>query len=263
MSTVLSRIADAVRTRLEMRMRERSMEELEGLTRRFFPPQSLRAVLAKEKPSVIAEIKFRSPSQGVLKANPNPSLVARDYIDSGASALSILTEQDYFGGQLEFLTQVRTSLPDASLLMKDFIFSEYQILEGYLAGADTVLLIVALLGEARAAELLHFSRTLRMEALVEVHDEGEMSAAKHMGASLIGINNRDLHTLEISLDVSRRMAKLAPVGCTLVCESGIQTRSQLLELHELGFDSFLIGSSLMKSDQPGLALRTLLGRANP
>lgn len=211
---------------------------------------------------IIAEIKFASPSQGPI-ADPremSPVSIAREYLKSGAAALSILTEQDYFGGSQEYLVQIRQAFPEAYLLQKDFILDEYQLLESRINGADAVLLIVALLGEEKTARLMRSTADLGLTALIEVHNEAEMESAIKMGAKLIGINNRDLKSLEVSLNTSFRMSTYAaahPEVC-MISESGLSGASDLIRLRDAGFSGFLIGSSFMKTGAPGEALRQLL-----
>jgi indole-3-glycerol phosphate synthase len=208
-------------------------------------------------PQVIAEVKLASPSEGHLGKGLDPARVAREYAEAGAAGISVLTEPDFFLGSLAHLSEVREAV-ETPLLMKDFLIDEYQIYQARAIGADCVLLIAALLHE-RLGEMLKSARAIGLSVLVEVHDATELAAALSVGAALVGVNNRDLKSLRVDLEVSRKLAKLAKgSGATLVCESGIQNRAQLDELHALGYSAFLVGTHLIKSGRPGEALRELL-----
>jgi indole-3-glycerol phosphate synthase len=188
--------------------------------------------------------------------------VARTYLDAGAAAISVLTERHYFKGSPDNLRKVRTAFPDALILKKDFIVDEYQLLEARHEGADAVLLIAALLGAERLGRFHARAVDLGLTPLVEVHDESELAEAVATGAELIGINNRDLRTLGISLDVSRRLARLAPRGSLLITESGITRADELVEMRGLGFRGALVGSALMREADPGRALASLIGASS-
>lgn len=208
--------------------------------------------------SVIAEVKRASPSNRLLAPGLDPVATAVEYAKHGAAAISVLTEPDFFDGDVSHLRGIRKAV-DKPLLMKDFILDEYQVLQARVNGADCILLIVALLGRGELQHLRGTAEDLHLETLVEVHDEDEMRIAIDAGARLIGVNNRNLRTLEVDLDVSRRLARLAPdEGLTLVCESGLSRPEQLREMEGLGFKAFLIGTRLVSSGRPGDALRELL-----
>jgi len=239
--TILEKIAASTRKRLDTRARK---------THDFL------AAFQKPGPHIIAEIKRKSPSEGNLDVTADPVDVAGQYLKNGATALSVLTEEDYFHGSLDFLKQIRAAHPDALLLMKDFIIDEYQLLEGRLYGADAALLILSLLDEEEFPRLLKFARSLGLAILVEVHDDAELKRAIAGGADLIGVNNRNLRTMQVSLDVARGLAP--QIGNrTVICESGIQTGAEIKELMKLGYKGFLVGTSLMKGGQPGEALKKL------
>ncbi len=196
---------------------------------------------------VIAEIKRASPSKGVINDKIDVAETARSYERGGAAAISVLTEEDKFQGSLEDLKLVRQTI-SLPILRKDFIFDEFQITEAAASGADAVLLIAAMLDDETLLNLRRLAENeLRMDALVEVHTGKELERAEGIGATLIGVNNRDLHSFEVSLDVSRELIKFAPLGATLIAESGLQTREDLAELKNLGFRGFLIGETLMRS----------------
>jgi len=210
--------------------------------------------------AVIAEHKRRSPSRGAIREDLAPADVARRYESGGASALSVLTDEPFFGGRLQHLVEARaaTRLP---ALRKDFTLDLWQVLEARAAGADAVLLIVAALADAELAELLAEADALGMGALVEVHDGAELERALAAGARVVGVNNRDLKTLEVSLETSLSLARRIPDTVTAVAESGIRTGADLRRLRDAGFDACLVGEHLMSAEDPGEALRRLIEEA--
>lgn len=261
--TVLDRIASSVAIRLSERKALIPEGKLRPIAEASRVPFSFEKLFRLPGVHVIAEVKFASPSQGAIAYSEAlvPETVAGEYLKQGAAALSILTEQDYFYGKLEYLRRIREAFPNAHLLMKDFILEEYQLLEARALGADAILLIVALLGARKTEELLKVARDLGLSALVEVHDEDELKMAIHAGATLIGVNNRNLKTLEIHLDTSFRLAPLVPKTVCLISESGLEKGEQIKELRSQGYSGFLIGTSLMKTGSPGKALAQLLAEA--
>lgn len=217
-----------------------------------------RAALIRDRVNIIAEFKRRSPSKGVIRADADLKQIAKSYEAGGAAAISVLTEEDYFSGSLDDLRQVKKSV-DLPALRKDFIFDEYQIYESAAAGADAVLLIVAALDDNQLVSLRTLVEDeLGMDALIEVHTREEMQRAIACGANLIGVNNRNLHTFEVSLETSLSLAKEAPRGAVLISESGLNNSTDLARLRDAGYHGFLIGESLMRSENPGAALRDLL-----
>jgi indole-3-glycerol phosphate synthase len=211
--------------------------------------------------NVIAEIKRASPSKGDLGLRASVEETARAYSRGGAVAISVLTEEDYFRGSLADLRSVRraVSLP---VLRKDFIVDDYQVYEAAAAGADALLLIVALLDDETLLRLRTVAETeLGMDALVEVHTNEEMARASASGASLIGVNNRNLHTFEVSTDVSLELRKEAPAKALLISESGLKTGSELKQLRAAGYNGFLIGEALVGSESPESALRAMIEEA--
>ena len=212
------------------------------------------ALRAEGKINIIAEFKRRSPSKGEIRSNADPTMIAKAYEAAGASAVSVLTEEDYFDGSLDDLRAVRqaTSLP---IVRKDFVFEEYQVYESAAAGADALLLIVAALDDATLARLRQLTEEdLGMDALVEVHTSEEMDRARSSGAKLIGVNNRNLETFAVSLETSAQLAPLAGDDALLISESGIESADDILRLYDLGYRGFLIGESLMRADDPGEVL---------
>lgn len=214
------------------------------------------------KPTVIAEIKFSSPSKGKLTACSDPIATANDYLTHGASALSILTEPHYFNGSTSYLEKVRNSFPHAKLLMKDFFISEKQLLQARILGADAVLLIASFLSNSELKELYDLALSLDLTPLIEIHTEEEMSFVETINPSLIGINNRNLNTLKIDLDTSKRLIQFKTKNYFLISESGLEQCEQLKQLSELGYHGFLIGSALMASNQPGTALGRIIHDAS-
>ena len=230
-------------------------------TRVEVPPNRLRrALLSGNAVNIIAEFKRASPSKGVINDRADPAAVARSYEAGGACAVSVLTETDFFRGSLDDLRCVRraVSLP---ILRKDFIIDELQIFEAAEAGADAVLLIVAALKAEESARLQTVAHELGLDALVEVHTLAELEIAKDIGATLIGVNNRDLKSFEVSLDVSRELIAHAPANVPMIAESGLTSRDDLIELEQLGYSGFLIGEALMQSGDAASSLRGLVGRS--
>jgi indole-3-glycerol phosphate synthase len=221
------------------------------------PLRGFRAALSSSpRPRVIAEIKRRSPSRGEIRANFDLVECAKGYADGGAAALSVLTDERYFGGHLDFLPAVRGAVP-LPLLRKDFVVDRYQVDEARACGADAVLLIAAALPPAEIGALRRHAVALGLDVLVEVHDEGDLEAALAAEADLIGINNRDLRSFEVDLGVTERLAGAVPEGVVVVAESGIFSPEDVARLEAAGADAFLVGEALMREEDVGLALRRL------
>jgi len=225
---------------------------------RNVPPRPFAKSLRAHAPAIIAEIKKASPSKGLLQTDFHPAVIAHQYEQGGAACLSVLTDKLFFQGSLHDLEAARaaTELP---VLRKDFTIDRLQIFEAAAHGADAILLIAAILDTGELQRFRELANSLGLAALVEVHNHNELSKAIDSGAEIIGVNNRNLDTFEVSLDTSLRLSYLMPAGVTRVTESGIFARADIETLSAAGFHAFLIGESLMKSnDAPG-ALRTLLG----
>jgi indole-3-glycerol phosphate synthase len=210
-------------------------------------------------PCIIAECKRRSPSRGVLKPQYDPVRIATGYQQAGAAAISVLTEPTFFDGALDHLQAVR-EVVTVPVLRKDFIVSEYQLFEARAAGADAVLLIAAALAAQTLASLHARALSLGLDVLVEVHSADELSTALDSGAEIVGVNNRNLRTLEVDVRASETLAARIPQGIVRVSESGLRTAADLMRLRQLGYDAFLIGERFMKEADPGAALKTLLQR---
>ena len=222
-------------------------------------PHAFRSALADaNKVNIIAEFKRRSPSKGEIRRDADAANIARAYETGGAAAVSILTEEDYFDGLLDDLRAAREAI-SLPILRKDFIFDEYQVYEAAAAGADAVLLIVAALDDESLLGLRQIIEDeLGMDALIEVHTTDEMKRTAACGANVIGVNNRNLQTFEVTLETSVQLAALAPRGSTLISESGIATADDIRRLRAIGYRGFLIGESLMRADDPEMALRSFL-----
>lgn len=221
---------------------ERRAADLIGKQRGFASRLRVRALIS---PAVIAEIKKASPSRGVLSEDFQPVKIARSYELGGAAALSVLTDQDFFQGSLADLVAARASV-GLPVLRKDFTLEELHIVEAAAHGADAILLIAALLSSNDMRRLREFAGSLGLDTLVEVHDELELAQAVESGATIIGVNNRDLRTFEVKLETSLQLAEKIPVGVMRVSESGIFTRDHVQSLRAVGYQAFLVGESLMK-----------------
>jgi indole-3-glycerol phosphate synthase len=212
--------------------------------------------LKTKRPAIIAEIKQASPSKGLLTSDYNPGAIAAAYEQGGAAALSVLTDRDFFQGSLAHLNQARTAV-SIPALRKDFTISKAQILEAAAHHADAILLIAAILTTEELIQFREFAAQFLLAALVEVHDDDELSKAIDSGAAIIGVNNRDLRTFEVRLETSLHLAPRIPSSVIRVSESGIHSREHLRILEEAGYQAFLVGEHLMKSADPAAAIREL------
>jgi indole-3-glycerol phosphate synthase len=210
--------------------------------------------------AVIAEIKKASPSRGVLREDFIPADIAQSYAESGAACLSVLTDRQFFQGRPDYLKQARASC-DLPVLRKDFMVDEYQIYESRAMGADCILLIAACLDDAQMTALEAVARSLDMAVLVEVHDRQELQRALRLKTPLLGINNRNLRTFDVSLDTTLEMLADVPKDRVLVTESGIRTPADVLRMREAGVHAFLVGEAFMRAEDPGQALAELFGPA--
>src|SRR5262245_23424743 len=257
MSDILEQIVARRRERLEESKRKFPLDQLLAELPTVIGGGRFASALRGDAINIIAEIKRRSPSKGVIRENFDPVNIARNYTANGAAAVSCLTEEDFFDGSLDHLRRAReaTSLP---LLRKDFIFDEYQIYETAHAGADAILLIAAILDGPRLNDLLKAAYSLGLDALVEIHNLEELEKALCYDVRMLGINNRNLRTFETSLQTSINLSSELPKEITLVSESGIRSRDDIERLRAAGFHALLIGEELMKAEDEGKALRELL-----
>jgi indole-3-glycerol phosphate synthase len=256
--TVLNRIIEARRTEVGRRKRIMPEAMLRIAAGKADPPRDFAGALSRDKLNVIAEIKKASPSAGVLRRQFEPVALAQGFEQAGAAALSVLTEEENFQGALAHLRDARKAV-SIPALRKDFILDPWQVWEARAANADSFLLIAAALDDASLAALLHLGRELGMEALVETHTAGEVERALAAGARIIGVNNRNLHTLEVRVETSFELIEAIPDGHIAVSESGLRSAEDLQKLRAAGFDAFLIGESLMREADPGAALQRLIG----
>lgn len=234
------------------------MRRLASEARGSAKPHALLDALRRDGVNIIAEFKRRSPSKGMIRGDADVTGIARSYAAGGAVAMSVLTEEDYFAGSLDDLRTVKATV-DLPVLRKDFMFEEYQIYEAAAAGADAILLIVAAINDETVSRLKRLAdEELRMDALVEVHTADEMKRAIACGATIIGVNNRDLRTFEVSLETSIALATQAPRESVLISESGLNSSNDLQRLRDAGYRGFLIGETLMRAPKPDEALRQLL-----
>jgi indole-3-glycerol phosphate synthase len=257
MAEILATIAEHVRGVIEQQRTKVPIDALrdrplfKAATRGF-----ARSLTGKAR-HIIAEIKKVSPSKGLIRADFDPVWIAKTYAAHGAAAISVLTEARFFQGSLQHLEQVRSAV-NLPLLRKDFILDPYQLVEAKSCGADAVLLIAALLEPRLILELREMAAALSLDVLVEVHTRNELEAAVAAGAQLIGINNRDLSTFEVSLSTTEHLAALVPPNAVVVCESGIDSIDAIRRVEKLGVHVFLVGESLMRAPDPGAKLSELL-----
>ena len=258
-SDILNRIVEKRRESVEHRKRVLPLVGLKmAVSKRADIPRDFRAALSGPRTRIIAELKKASPSRGVIREDFIPARLAAMLAEAGAAALSVLTEEDFFAGSLKNLKEARNAV-SIPVLRKDFIFDPWQVWESRAGGADSLLLIAALLKIETLADLVKLSRELGMNPLVEVHTSAELSAAISAGANIIGVNSRDLRDFSVNLGTALKLIEEIPDFCVAVAESGIHSREEIEKLSAAGFDAFLIGEELMKSPDPGAALRPLLG----
>ena len=261
MADVLERICHDKRAHLAACKRRRPLAELEALIPAE-PPRGFHAALrarhAGGELALIAEIKKASPSKGLIRPDFDPPALARAYAEGGATCLSVLTDEPWFQGRDEHLQAARAAVP-LPVLRKDFTIDPYQVVEARAIGADCILLIMACLDDALALELAAAAAELRLDVLVEIHDEAELDRALRLRPRLLGINNRNLKTLQVDLETFEWLAPRVPADCLLVAESGLDGHAALLRMHRAGAQAFLVGESLMREPDVTAATRRLLG----
>ena len=261
MANILSRICEDKLEFVLASKKARPESALLAEAKMTSPTRGFQQVLEKRVLShstgLIAELKKASPSKGLIREAFSPASLAKDYESGGATCLSVLTDEPYFQGNNEYLKVARStvSLP---VLRKDFILDSYQVIESRAIGADCILLIMAILSDAQAKELSDCAREMQMDVLIEIHDEGELDRAMRMRPSLLGINNRNLKTLEVHLSVTERLAPLVSSDWSIVCESGIYTSADIEKIKLSGVHQFLVGESLMRQNDVVRATQTLL-----
>lgn len=256
---ILRQILDDKAERLAAAKRARPLTDIEHALadeRRRATERFADRLARPDTVNIIAEVKQKSPSRGVIRADLDPVDIAVGYAP-WAAAISVLTEEDHFGGSLDILHAIRNRV-DVPLLRKDFIFDRYQLFEAADAGADAVLLIAAALDPTQMTELRDEAHALGLDVLIEVHSAAELDAVVDCGHALVGVNNRDLTSFAVDLETSFALARQAPAGMLLVSESGIDSRATIGNLRQAGFQAFLIGEHFMRAEDPGNALRSLV-----
>ena len=257
--TILSEILKRKEIEIIERKRKIPQEKLRDKLNSVSRPRGFKnAIIKAPSPAVIAEIKRRSPSKGEIRKNFDPTQCAEMYARGGAAALSVLTDEFYFGGHLDYLKQIRQCVP-IPLLRKDFMIDTYQIDEAIIHGADAILLIVAALSEEILLSLYSYAKSVNLDVLVEVHDVSELDRAIGIGSELIGVNNRNLKTFVTDISVTEKLAAKVPPNCTLISESGIGENAEMLRLSNFGVKGFLVGESLMRQPDLAYALKRLRG----
>lgn len=259
MPSILQRILETKAEEIAGKKRQQDLAAVSALVADMPPTRGFAGrvqALAESGTAVIAEVKKASPSAGIIREDFYPDRIAQSYEAAGAACLSVLTDTQYFKGSDEFLRQARDacSLP---ALRKDFLVDSWQVYESRLLGADCILLIVAALDRAHLQELDGLARELGLDVLVEVHDEAELEDALTTGATLLGVNNRDLHTFTTDLATSERLKPMVPADRVMVTESGIHTREDVARMRQSDIHSFLVGEAFMRRPDPGEALRAL------
>ena len=258
MENFLTKIQFLKREEIEARKIKCPLSELKARIVDLPPSRDFRAALSGEKLSLVAEVKRASPSAGIISSDFDPAAIARFYAEGGASAISVLTEKNYFGGHLDHLRAVKEAV-ELPVLRKDFIFDDYQLYESRAAGADAVLLISELLAEEEMKELLELGSSLGLSCLVEAHGRRELEKTLAAGSEIVGINNRNLKTMEIDLKISIELLPLIPAGRIKVSESGIRSGEEAARLAGAGADAILVGEALIRSDDKIGKIRELLG----
>jgi indole-3-glycerol phosphate synthase len=262
MSDILQKIIEVKREEVAQASKRKPLAEMRAdaesrvLTRDFVG--AMRAKIAARQAAVIAEIKKASPSKGVIRADFIPADIAQSYAEYGAACLSVLTDKQFFQGQIDYLKQARASC-QLPVLRKDFMVDAYQIYESRAMGADCILLIAAALDDAQMADFEAIAHTLDMAVLVEVHDAAELQRALKLKTPLVGVNNRNLRTFEVSVETTLALRKDVPGDRILVTESGIMTTADVQHMRDAKVDAFLVGEAFMRAEEPGAALSKLFG----
>lgn len=257
--TVLDRICADKWEHIERKREQTPLYVLDSQLAKARPTRGFINALRDKSPALIAEVKKASPSKGVIREDFDPVAIAKTYEANGASCLSVLTDEPYFQGKDEYLEQIRAAV-NLPLLRKDFMLDAYQVYEARALGADCILLIMAALTDAKAQELYSLATSLSLDTLFEVHDEEELDRCLALGPKMVGVNNRNLKTLEVDLDTGIELSSLMPRGIIKVAESGIADFKTVQMYQSAGFSAFLIGESLMRQPDIGKATRMILGK---
>ena len=260
MSQILDEIIKKTKEDVKKRQAEFDLDWLgRSLAYNPYPPRDVKPYLTatKEEPiRIIAEVKKASPSKGIIREDFDPIAIAQEYSKNGANAISVLTEPHWFKGDLEYLTAIRRYVP-TPLLRKDFIIDKYQIVEALVYGADFILLIAAALSKQELKELYDYALYVGLEVLVEIHDKDDLKKAMACGASIIGINHRNLSTFQMDMELCHKLIPMIPNGKIIVAESGVNDTKIIQELSEAGADAFLIGEHFMRQDDIGAEVKRL------
>lgn len=259
-TTILEKIVAHKHTEVAGARKKRSLSELES---NFPSPQELRGFakamqtsVGKRQPAIIAEVKKASPSKGLIREDFQPALHGRQYADAGATCLSVLTDRDFFQGHDDFMVAAREAC-NLPVIRKDFMVDPYQIAESRALGADCILLIVAALAQSQLLELASYAKELQLDVLVEVHNQSELDRALEVDSPLLGINNRDLHTFETSLETTLDLSQRVPSNKVVITESGIHSAQDVKLMLDNEIYGFLVGESMMRADDPGAKLKEL------
>ena len=255
---ILEKIIQHKKEEVKEKSRLTPLERIQD-SQRLFAIRDFNSALSQNKMQIIAEIKKQSPSEGEIMPEGNPAEIAVEYERNGASAISILTDSHYFGGQLEYIQQVK-NVVDIPVLRKDFIISEYQIWESFQLGADAILLIADAIDKELLISLNQLALELGLHVLIETHNSSHLSWINDLNPQIVGINCRDLQNMKTDLTWLKTVAEELPIDCIKVAESGIRTNDDLSKIDQYGYDAALVGTSLMKTGDPGNALVTLLNR---
>lgn len=265
MSSILNEIATYKRDWVDTCKRHTPIAALEASAANYTPlnfAEALQSRIAQRRNAVIAEVKKASPSKGVIREDFDPVAIAKAYEESGAACLSILTDVKYFQGQDQYVRDIRATV-DIPILRKDFMLDPYQLVEARAMGADCILIIMAMVDDSLAARLCRTAQDLGLSVLPEVHNEAELERALQLDTPLLGINNRDLHSFNTTLDRTYQMLAKVPEERVVITESGIFTHADITAMNAAGVYGFLVGESLMRQPDPGLALQQLLGSSTP
>lgn len=259
MTTVLQKICDDKRLHVERKKGATPLSVLEWMSEYAPPTRGFINTLRTRSPALIAEVKKASPSKGVIREDFDPVTIAKIYEQNGAACLSVLTDEPYFQGRDEYLTEIRKAV-QLPLLRKDFMIDPYQVYEARTLGADCILLIMAALSDDQAKDLYTLATSLSMDTLFEVHDEDELNRALALKPQMVGVNNRNLKTLDVDLATGLNLAASMPENILTVAESGIADHETLMSFHTAGYGAFLIGESLMRQPDIAAATRAILGK---